>query len=442
MVRQRRRRQPARVTRRVGNGCERALARRPPLPFIGQFPGAIRGERELRRITRGREHRPGLLRHARRGHAGILDAEEGLIAVREVVEAPLRPDREINRNQRRDLAEPRREVPHLRRGGVERPNPLPRAIQKKILAHIFRGELRHRRLIKRPACDRAAHRLGGRVAIRVKRRLIRAVELRRRPLPPRPAVVRAGPAEVDLLPDPEADVVDEHQPAARLKREGERIAQAQRPDGAVLARGRREKRIVRRDRAVGIKAQDFPQHRLHGGRVGGTQVVADGDEELPVRTEMQRAGVVLGRFTERGEILQHHFAARQREVAARGEAADAVVKGGRAGGVINVHPAVVREVGIERDPRQPALLKPNRVHREKRRGREHAVLAEPHAAGLLADEQPAIRREGHARGRRDLAGPQQLFLAEAGGQLRLRVRGPQPRGQAPSGPQEASRPTS
>ena len=341
--------------------------------------------------------------------------------MREIVQAALGTDREINRDQRRRVANHRREVTHRFRRGIDRVNPLPRTIHEKILPHPLRRKLRRRRIVKRAARDRAADRVRGRMQIRVKRRRVRGVRKRRRPLPARPAEVRARAAEIDFLPRSETDISDEHQPRSGLKRERERIAQTQRPDRAVLPRRRRKKRIVLRNRTVRVEPHDFPQHRHHRGGICGPQIVADRDVEFSIQPEMQRARVVLRRVAERGKILKHHLAARQRDIATRGEAAHAIVKRRRARRVINVEPAVVREVRIERDPRQPALLKTNRVHRQKRRGQQHPILEEPHAPRLLADEQPPIRRERHAGRRRELARPQQLLLHKPRRQAGLRA---------------------
>ena len=62
-----------------------------------------------------------------------------------------------------------------------------------------------------------------------------------------PAVVGAGDALVDLLPDILAHVVDVDRPRAGLDREGERIAQAEVVDELVDAGGRPHERVVGRD---------------------------------------------------------------------------------------------------------------------------------------------------------------------------------------------------
>ena len=74
-----------------------------------------------------------------------------------------------------------------------------------------------------------------------------------------PGIVRPCDPVVDFFPSVLSDIVNEHPANARLNREGERIAQAQRPDGAVGARSRVVERIIRRDRAVRVDAQDFAE---------------------------------------------------------------------------------------------------------------------------------------------------------------------------------------
>src|SRR5437016_6196913 len=80
-----------------------------------------------------------------------------------------------------------------------------------------------------------------------------------RPLDVRPAVVRSHAAVVDFLPGTLPDVVDEHATGAALETEGEGIAQAERPDRAIVTGRGGEERIARRDRSGGVDAQDLAE---------------------------------------------------------------------------------------------------------------------------------------------------------------------------------------
>ena len=69
----------------------------------------------------------------------------------------------------------------------------------------------------------------------------------------------------------------------------------------------------------------LPSRLLDALRVGAVRVLADGDVELAVGAEVDRAAVVVGRAAEVVELEQFRLAAGHRHVAVGGEAADAVV---------------------------------------------------------------------------------------------------------------------
>ena len=172
-----------------------------------------------------------------------------------------------------------------------------------------------------------------------------------------PAVVGAGDAVVDLLPGVLADVVDEHPAGAGLEGEGERVAQAERPDRAVRACCGVEERIDGGDRAVGVDAEDLAETVVECLRVRPVRVLADGDEELAVGAEVERAAVVVRGAREVLELEDHDLAAGSGHVAHRGEPADAVVNRGRRGRVVDVHEVVDGEVRVERNAEQAALTR-------------------------------------------------------------------------------------
>src|SRR5204863_1101990 len=120
-----------------------------------------------------------------------------------------------------------------------------------------------------------------------------------------PTIVRTSNTVVNLFPGILAHVIDVHSAAAGLKTKGVGIAQANRPNRLVEARGRagdvrKRRRIVCRDGAIRIDAQHFPQPVSERLRVGGVGVLAHRYVELAVRTKMYGAAVVVGR----AEIFQ------------------------------------------------------------------------------------------------------------------------------------------
>src|SRR5262249_54841028 len=152
-----------------------------------------------------------------------------------------------------------------------------------VLAGVRRGELPHRWVVERAAGDR----LADAVVVGVDRGAVFGVA--RRPLRLRPAVVGAGDALVDLLPARLAHVVDEDAARAGLHREGERVAQAQRPDGTVLARGPGEERVVLGEGAVGVDAEELALEGVEPLRRGAGGLLADADVQLAVLAEVEAA---------------------------------------------------------------------------------------------------------------------------------------------------------
>src|SRR6266550_9062493 len=135
----------------------------------------------------------------------------------EVIERAVRSNMEINGT--RDAG---REAGRGTSSGIEDTNPATAQIGKEILTGVGGRELRHRRVIESGADNGAA----GTVSVEVDR----APESRiaGRTFCYRPPVVRTGDAVVDLLVGRFADVVDEQAGGARLKSEGERVAEAKR----------------------------------------------------------------------------------------------------------------------------------------------------------------------------------------------------------------------
>ena len=227
----------------------------------------------------------------------------------------------------------------------------------------------------------------------------RAEETRvgRRSLCQWPPIVGACGSRIDLFPGVLADIVDEHRPRQRLKRERERIAQPERPDGAVRSDGRVHERIVRGDGSIRVDPQHLPESVRQGLGVGRHRVLADRDVQLAVGAEVNGAAIVIG-GAERFQVEQNNLAAGDRDIPIGGEPADAVVDVRRGGGVVDVHESIDRESRIERDAEQTPLACGADRQRHERRRQQRSVLDDAQRSALLADEQPAIGRKRHCGG--------------------------------------------
>jgi hypothetical protein len=129
--------------------------------------------------------------------------------------------------------------------------------------------------------------------------------------------------------------------------------------------------------------------------VRAVRIFADGDIQLPIRAEVQRAAIMIRGAAEVIQPQDERLAAGDRGVTFGREPAHAVVPRGRADGVINVNEAVRAEVRIERDAEQAALAHGIDADRDERCRQQDTVLDDAKLTILLADEDPAIRREGH-----------------------------------------------
>ena len=301
---------------------------------------------------------------------------------------------------------------------VEPPDPVGAVVREEVVARIVGGELRQHGVVEGAARDRA-----GRAAVGVGGDGVGVGRVRRiaGPLADRPPVVGACRPVVDLLPRHLPDVVDEDPAASRLHAERERVAQAERPDRPVVAARGREG-VVGRDQRVRrhTQPQQLSEQVRQNLRVPRVRVVPDCDVKLSVRSEVQRAPVVVARSGKIVQVQEDHLAARHRHVAVGREAAQPVVN--RRGGcrVIDVNVLVLREVGVEGDSEQPPLSARIHGHRQKRGRQQDAVLDHPKLAALLAHEHAPVRRQRHRCGAREA---RRERLGETGRQRRAPRQG-------------------
>ena len=122
-----------------------------------------------------------------------------------------------------------------------------------------------------------------------------------------------------------ANIIDEEAGRAWLKSEGEWVAEAKRPDGAIVSRGGIVKWIVRGDGAVGIDAQHLPEQIGKRLRICAVGVFPYADIELAVWPEMHRAAIVVGGGAEIVEFQDNGLATRHGRIARRRKPADPVV---------------------------------------------------------------------------------------------------------------------
>ncbi len=120
--------------------------------------------------------------------------------------------------------------------------------------------------------------------------------------------------------------------------------------------GRRAvERVVGRDRAVGVDAQDLAEPVRERLRVGAVRVVADGDVELAVRPEVDRAAVVVGRAREVVEVEEDPSLPATATSPLAVKRLTRLWTGERRSRVVDVDEVVDGEVRVEGDAEQAAL---------------------------------------------------------------------------------------
>ena len=128
---------------------------------------------------------------------------------------------------------------------------------------------------------------------------------------------------------------------------------------------------------------------------------------------MDRTAVVIGRVGKLRQVDQHLLAARDRDIAVGGEAADPVVGAARGSRVVHVDMAVGVELRIEGQADEASFTARIGVDAGERRRQQRAVLRHPHRATLFGDEEPAVARLREGGGRVQ-TGDERLIASEAG----------------------------
>ena len=108
-----------------------------------------------------------------------------------------------------------------------------------------------------------------------------------------PAVVGSLQDDVELVVVAGPILGSEQPMAQRVEVKAKRVAQSVRPDGGLLASLSNE-RVVIRNRAIRVHAQDLPGEGSQVLGVGALVVVCERDIQLPIWTEAQLARVVNG----------------------------------------------------------------------------------------------------------------------------------------------------
>src|SRR6185295_8636219 len=148
---------------------------------------------------------------------------------------------------------PTRKVRHGSRDGIKKVYPATTQVGEKVFSDEARRELDRGRIVKSSSRNGAPKR----VCVGKQRRT--KCRIARRTFAVGPTVIGSRDAVVDLFPGVLADVVDEHPARSGLKRKRERIAQSERPDGAIVSDGLIEKRIVSGNRSVSVDAQHLSE---------------------------------------------------------------------------------------------------------------------------------------------------------------------------------------
>jgi len=179
-----------------------------------------------------------------------------------------------------------------------------------------------------------------------------------------------------------------------------------RPDGAVLAGRLRNEGVVRRDRPVGVDAQDLAEVRGQAVRDGDAPtVIADRHVELAVGTELEHSTRVDPVGVERVHRVEDPLGGGVGTQAVRPDhkPADHAVDRGCRPVVVDVH-VPVRGVGrVEGDAEHAAVRRARHVQAEVGGCADRATVEDLDLAGLLRDDDVALGGERHEGRREDAA---------------------------------------
>ena len=161
------------------------------------------------------------------------------------------------------------------RDGIHGANPAIAEIEEEVFADVLVGKLARDRIVKGAADHCAAFGVGSSVMIGVNRVREGWVGGRRRidTFHRWPSVISAAHDFVHFLPSFKADIVQIQTARARLEGKGVGTANAERPNRAVFSRGRIIKRVVRRDRPIGVDAHHLAKRRVQALRRSSLEVL-------------------------------------------------------------------------------------------------------------------------------------------------------------------------
>ncbi len=243
----------------------------------------------------------------------------------------------------------------------------------------------------------------------------------RHPLARGPAVIAARDHDIDLLPRRVADVACPERAGLRIEAKAPRIAEAVGEDLRPLGSHAHE-RVVLRDRAVQVEAQELAIERLQILRIrvhrrAGTALVithrrvAHAHVELAVRADPQAPAVVLTvALRVRRDAVEQHRGRAEGSVSLQHRLRYLVHARARLGhSAVDIEISILLERGIDCEAEEPLFAR--RAHREGRE-RRHAPVEHLERTGLLGDHQPAVGEK------RDGGG-----LSEAGHVCRVRPAG-------------------
>ena len=109
------------------------------------------------------------------------------------------------------------------------------------------------------------------------------------------------------------------------------------------------------DRSVWIYAQHFPQTVSERLGIRSIRILADGDIEFAIRTEMDGSTIMICCAAEIIEIQDRNFTACDRNVPICGEATHAVVPRGRCSRVVNIDEVVGLKATVKGNTQQSTL---------------------------------------------------------------------------------------